>query len=400
MSAQPEAENETLRVAVSRGDWPTALPILRQKALDAADQAVNWSNLGAALGAAGAPASRAHKRAVLLAPDEAGYLNDLGAGSDDGTAAARRLLVLDPLHGPAAVMSALQAFKGGGRAQAFRILRRLRLSQPAHLEATCLLAQTLDLAGRAEEAVPLYRAALCLDPEDSMGVRRDLARHGITPVREAFSQAYVAQVFNGYAENFDEHLRGRLKYTGPETLRELGLASGILSADRKARDAIDIGCGTGLSGAAVRAFCDRLTGIDIAAEMVRRAEDKGIYDRLLVGDAITLLAAESATYDLAIAVDVSSYIGDMKPFFETVSQRLAPGGALLMTAHEPAEPSTEGIGFGQDNAYSHSLAYLKETASAAGLALGEIRRGAMREEADRPLATFFLAFTKDKRPGK
>ncbi|WP_420402495.1 methyltransferase [Nisaea sp.] len=394
MAEDPGNEIDILRDAVGSGDWDTALPILRRKALDAADTALHWSNLAAAQRAAGQESCAALKRAIALDPDVPAYLNDLGAGDSSGTTAAERLLVLDPLHGPAALMSALRAFGDEQRRRGFRILRRLRLSEPGSLEATFILGQFLDLAGRTEAAIRLYRAALCIAPEDPMGVRRDLARHGIAPVQEAYSSTYVKRVFDGYAKNFDAHLTGRLKYSAPETLRLLGLACGILSEEHQAPRAVDLGCGTGLAGAAFRSYCTELTGIDMSPEMLRVAEEKQIYHRLVEDDAVAALAREDMPYDVAIAADVSSYIGDLEPFFRAVSARLHPGGGLLMTAHEPVDPGGDGIGIGLDGAHSHSLDYLERCAGNAGLALVEMRRGSMREEGGEPLATLFLALVK------
>ncbi|WP_193188736.1 class I SAM-dependent DNA methyltransferase [Nisaea sediminum] len=394
MAEDPGTEVDILHDAVGSGDWEAALPILQRKALDAAGDSLHWSNLATVQRAAGQDPSTALRRAITLDPDVPGYLNDLGAGESDPTPAPERLLVLDPLHIPAALMSALRALGNDRRKRGFRILRRLRISDPGNLDATFILGQFLDLAGRAGEAVRLYRATLCIAPEDPMGVRRDLARHGVAPVRQAYSSTYVKRVFDGYAKSFDAHLTGRLKYSGPETLRLLGLASGILSEKRKAACALDLGCGTGLTGAAIRPYCAEMTGIDISSEMLRVAEEKRIYHRLLAGDAVSVLEREDALYDVAIAADVSSYIGDLEPFFRAVSARLQPGGGLLMTAHEPTGADEDGIGIGLDGAHSHSLDYLQQAARAAGLTLLEARRGSMREEGGVPLATLFLAFAK------
>ncbi|MBO6562239.1 MAG: methyltransferase [Nisaea sp.] len=394
MAEDPGNEVDILREAVGSGDWATALPILQRKARDEAGHSRHWSNLASAQRASGQSPTAALKRAVLIDPGIPSYLNDLGADDREGKTAASRLLVLDPLHGAAALMSALKALGEQNRTHSFRLLRRLRISEPANLDATFILGQFLDLAGRAGEAIRLYRATLCLAPDDPMGVRRDLARHGVAPVRQAYSSAYVKRVFDGYAKNFDAHLTERLKYSGPEELRRLGLASGILPDARKVEHIIDIGCGTGLSGAAVRPHCAELTGIDISPEMLGIAGEKKIYDRLVEGEAVAALEREDTLYDAAIAADVSSYIGDLEPFFRKVGAKLQPGGGLLMTAHELTGTDEDGIGIGLDGAHSHSLDYLETAARTAGLTLLDARRGSMREEGGVPLSTLFLAFTK------
>ena len=163
------------------------------------------------------------------------------------------------------------------------------------------------------------------------------------------------------------------------------------------RAALDIGCGTGLSGAAFRPYCTHLTGIDISGEMVRRADEKKLYDRLLTGEAAGILRHEAATYTLIIAADVTSYIGDLSAFLAALSIRLEEDGTLLLTALEPEPGNAPGIG--PDGAHTYDLALLEQCAEKAGLRLRVHQRGAMREEAGQPLATLFLAFTKPRQTG-
>lgn len=47
---------------------------------------------------------------------------------------------------------------------------------------------------------------------------------------------------------------------------------------------LDLGCGTGLSGEAVSTICSYIVGVDLSPAMVRRAREKRVYSRLLVGD--------------------------------------------------------------------------------------------------------------------
>ena len=57
---------------------------------------------------------------------------------------------------------------------------------------------------------------------------------------------------------------------------------------------LDLGCGTGLAGAAIRPFCDWLVGVDLSPAMIAKARQKGLYDRLEVGEIGAFLAAERA----------------------------------------------------------------------------------------------------------
>ena len=382
---------------IARKTSETALHTLAERCRDEPLSATHWTALGIVREAAGLDPARARLRAVLLEPQDAGNLNDLGAADPSGMKAALRLLVLDPLHGPATIMSALHAFGQERYIDAQRLLARLRLSDPANIEATFLLASSLEQEPPQAMAARLYRTSLVLAPEDPLGAGRALARLGAGPAEAAFPPAHVRMVFDGYAESFDMHLTGRLKYTAPETLLKLAHASGIASSGSPVRTAIDIGCGTGLTGAVFRPHCRHLTGIDISGEMIRRADAKAIYDRLVTLEAVAFLRNDPALYELAIAADVTSYIPDLPGFLSVISARLEEGGTLLLTALEP--PAGTAPGLGPDGAYTHSLTGLEEAAFNAGLRVLKVERGAMREEAGQPLATLFLAFTKLRQTG-
>ena len=49
-------------------------------------------------------------------------------------------------------------------------------------------------------------------------------------------------------------------------------------------DVADLGCGTGLFGERIRARADRLEGFDLSANMLAKAQEKGLYDHLAQAD--------------------------------------------------------------------------------------------------------------------
>ena len=76
------------------------------------------------------------------------------------------------------------------------------------------------------------------------------------------SPAYVRTLFDQYAPEFDRALLDTLHYRGPRVLRDAVIgalhAAGRLPSGR----AIDLGCGTGLSGRAFARYADELIGFD------------------------------------------------------------------------------------------------------------------------------------------
>ena len=96
---------------------------------------------------------------------------------------------------------------------------------------------------------------------------------------------------------------------------------------------LDLGCGTGLAGAAFRPRVDWLVGVDLSAGMIEQARRKGLYDRLHVADLLEFLTREARALalDLVIAADVFVYCADLAPIARAVGARARAGGLFAFT---------------------------------------------------------------------
>jgi predicted TPR repeat methyltransferase len=247
-------------------------------------------------------------------------------------------------------------------------------------EAAELTEQALDLApdwvgawaalgaiqmrrGDRAGAVAAYQMALRLDPDDCNGAALALAT-AAGPVPDAAPAAYVAALFDAYAARFDTHLTAGLGYSGPGDIRTALLAAGHAACGRT----LDLGCGTGLCGAALRPHATTLVGIDLSPRMVALAQAKGLYDRLVVGDFLTALADEpQAGADTIVIGDVLIYFGALGPPFHAAARVLRPGGMLAFTVQSLAAPS--GYAVGLDLRFAHAAAYVRAELADAGFAL-------------------------------
>jgi predicted TPR repeat methyltransferase len=164
---------------------------------------------------------------------------------------------------------------------------------------------------RVALAKTLYRRYLVLDPTDSAGLGRDLARIGGLATTQAMTPAFIVGVFDGYAAGFDSHLIDTLSYIGPRVLGEM---LDTLITDPIER-VVDLGCGSGLSGLALRPLARQLIGVDLSPRMLERARQRGIYDALHQAEIVSWLTRDQGRYGLAMAADVTSYLGDLQPFF-------------------------------------------------------------------------------------
>ena len=94
---------------------------------------------------------------------------------------------------------------------------------------------------------------------------------------------------------------------------------------------LDVGCGTGLSGLALRdAGFTELDGCDFSSAMLHRAADTGVYRRLFEADLNEGLDVDDGTYDAAAAVGVFTF-GHIRPSaLRDVLRVVRSGGAVVV----------------------------------------------------------------------
>ena len=209
--------------------------------------------------------------------------------------------------------------------------------------------------GQPDMAVKNYEQALAIKPDYSVPQHMFNALTGNTskePPKE-----YVKNLFDDYAERFDDSLIKQLGYKLPFLMKEL-----ILKLDSKRKTfekVIDLGCGTGLTGKELRDISNNLTGIDISSNMVAKTRELDVYDRLIVGDIVDILNSSKEKYDLFIALDVFIYIGELTKIFKTVRQ-CCNKNAFFIFSIETQEK--DGYTLLKSARYSHSESYILKTA--------------------------------------
>lgn len=238
--------------------------------------------------------------------------------------------------------------------------------------------------GAISGAVAALERARALEPEDALGVGVTLARLGALPAADAMTESYVRALFDAYAERFEDHLTADLAYRGPDLLRA---ALDRHAPARRFETVLDLGCGTGLMGEAIRPRAGRLLGCDLAPTMVEKARKKGVYDALAVAELTAWLgAAPAGGADLILAADVLVYIGDPVHVLAAAAAALAGGGLFAATAQAlPDARDGPGYVIGADARFSHARRFLLERAAAAGLRLLSVEDGWARREAGRPI---------------
>jgi predicted TPR repeat methyltransferase len=242
----------------------------------------------------------------------------------------------------------LQLRARGDLAAAVDVIGQALELAPAWAEGRFALADVLMQVGD-DTAAEHFRAYLALDSADSMGARAKLAQLGAASATEELAPAYVERLFDQYAARFEHSVIAGLRYTGPRQLRD---AITDRWPGRRFPRALDLGCGTGLMGEAVRDLAARLDGIDLSANMLAQARKKGLYDSLARLDVLAALRAREP-YDLILAADVLVYLGDLAPVVMAAAAALTTGGVFGCTLQASAFP---GYRLGADQRFSHNAA--------------------------------------------
>lgn len=130
------------------------------------------------------------------------------------------------------------------------------------------------------------------------------------------------RLYRAWADTYDSGFARAKGYVYHE-----GVASLFAARRTHAGPVLDVGCGTGLVGQALRDLgCDVIDGIDISREMLAKADEKGIYRSLTEVDLTLPLPIESAGYDGVVSVGTFTH-GHLGPEPLTELVRIARPGA-------------------------------------------------------------------------
>jgi predicted TPR repeat methyltransferase len=393
------------------------------------DDLAAWGNLGNNLRLTERPAEacEAYRRALALAPSDRDircYLGDalLAAGRvEEAVETYRELLAQAPDHSRALghLAGALQQL--GRQDEALATAHQAAALHPSDPLLQYNLGCLLQSAGRTEEACRCYELALQLDPHYgkalfNLGMMRQAmgddaaaadAYRRVLEIRPDHPSAphmldalegrntaiapaqHIQEIFDRYADGFEEHLVGKLGYSAPEALRaalDAHPRAADLGGAKPFRRALDMGCGTGLVARQVRDLAEAIDGLDIAPRMAAAARGSGLYDQVFEEDVATFLVSGSEcerSYDLALSADVFIYIGDLEPVFAALAKRMPSGGLFCFSVERLEEGDFKLLATGR---YAQSRAYIERLAEAYGFEVRSRTDFTLRHEWSRPIA--------------
>ncbi|HTO39436.1 MAG TPA: tetratricopeptide repeat protein [Rhizomicrobium sp.] len=252
---------------------------------------------------------------------------------------------------------------------------------PRNVRALEALGVSLYALKRHEEAAQVYRDWLVREPENPVP-RHMLAACGGANAPARADDDYVRNVFDGFAESFDEQLLKNLGYRAPQVLTDA--LKQVLEAPQSRLDVLDAGCGTGLCAPLIRPWARQLTGVDLSGGMVEKARLRGGYDTLAVAELTAYLDAQPAMYDVVLSADTLVYFGDLLPVLGASRAALRPDGWVAFTL-EALDGELDRSELSSSGRYGHSRSYVERALLQTGFDDIRIVPDTLRKEAGEPV---------------
>jgi predicted TPR repeat methyltransferase len=262
----------------------------------------------------------------------------------------------------------------------------------SNVRALDALGVTLYMLGRQDEAVGAYRDWLGREPDNPVP-RHMLAACGGEAAPPRADDAYVREVFDRFAESFDEQLLKNLDYRAPQVLVDALI--GVLGVAEGALDVLDAGCGTGLCGPLIRPHARRLDGVDLSGGMLEKARLRGGYDDLVAAELTAYLQDHSETWDVVLSADTLVYFGDLVEVLAATHTALRAGGRVAFTL-EAMDADEDRSELSSSGRYRHARRYVERVLDAAGFVEVSIVASALRKEVGKPVAGWVVLARKSR----
>ena len=372
----------------------------------------------------------AARRAVELNPDwpvsamELAFVLSRQQQHTEAIAQAGKAIALSPNELELLTRGVAVASDAADYARGIEWVRRALALAPQAQELHYALAQFLLKTEKFEEAQALFEQ-LAQEVPDSLGVRMGLimcaralkntelersqvdlllaADPGNTDYQYEHAIAYgeipktqpestVSRLFDNYAERFDMHLVGGLKYRVPEMVAKRLVE---LHPDRRF-NLLDLGCGTGLLSVFLGPIQGHAIGVDLSEKMLEQAARHGLYSRLHNVNVLDALRETPSDHYEAIACnDVLIYVGDLGEVIPNAWRILKPGGHFIFSCETAGEDEDDMVLRPKSNRYAHKASYVERLCRQAGFDDVQIEHlEQLRIEGGEPLPGFLVVARK------
>jgi predicted TPR repeat methyltransferase len=251
---------------------------------------------------------------------------------------------------------------------------------PNHTDTITKIVKVLNDLGRIDEAQDILTTLLKRQPGDPIA-KHMLASLGGSKIPSRADDQYIKQTFDAFANSFDNNL-AQLNYQAPELVgtRVIQLFGGKSSKV----DILDLGCGTGLCGPLLKPISNRLIGIDLSPNMLKKAALRCVYDRLEEVELTHYMESSEQLYNAVVCVDTFIYFGDLSAAFTAANNVLVLNGYIVFTLEKHAQ-NNQSYQLHPHGRYSHSMDYVRSMLVDIGFSLISIDNIVPRTENGNPV---------------
>lgn len=266
--------------------------------------------------------------------------------------------------------------------------------EPDYTDALRNLAKLLMDKQETDEAIGLFKRVLQLDENDELSKHLLAALEGKTTTTAP--SGYVIKLFDSVADSFDQHLLDELAYKVPQYFSDE--ISRLVDNKDQELDVLDLGCGTGLCGPYFKSLAKKITGVDLSPNMLAKAKELNVYDKLVLGDITKELKSSRNAFDIILAADVFIYVGELIQTFKAAAAALKPEGLFAFSLEailSHGENKDTPYVLRPTGRYAHSLKYVRELAAKNGLKELSFKEDVLRMDNDKPINGYILVLGKN-----
>ncbi|MBC7604160.1 MAG: tetratricopeptide repeat protein, partial [Ramlibacter sp.] len=389
---QPDALHFLGVLRHTQGEMDEAVSLIQRALAAMPNNASAWNNLGNVLLLAGRgeDAADAYDHAVTHGEgtDAVRALNNLGVlhrklgRLDRSELALRDAVERDPAFADAWYNLSTTLIMQGRVHDGLVAHSKAVALWPEDVQSRQEVIRALLLLDERERAARLLREWLASEPGNAVAQHMLAACEGESETPDRASNAYVQQVFDGFAASFDAKLEA-LDYRAPalvvEALRR------AVGADHAALDIVDAGCGTGLCGIGLKPWARTLAGCDLSVGMLRRAKARNVYDVLHQAELTHYLNTQPEAFDAVVSADTLCYFGALEGVLAAARRSLRAGGWLIFTVEALNSEDERAHVLQTNGRYAHCVAYLWEGQLQACYDVLELVPHTLRQEVVEPV---------------
>ncbi len=241
---------------------------------------------------------------------------------------------------------------------------------------------------RKAEAIAAYTELKTAYPDNESYTYYLSVAAGQTP--DARPESITRSLFDGYADRFDTHLVGGLRYETPRHVAD-AIRGVYPTLDCSI---LDLGCGTGLLGVYLGRPQGALVGVDLSSRMIEQAIKHNLYDRfhnVNLTDALSETPADQ--YEVIASCDVFVYIGALDDSIKNAARMLRADG-LFVFSIESTQNTDATFVLLPSQRYAHNKDVAVTLCQQAGLINVNAQAAVLRQEAGADVAGYIITARK------